>query len=320
MAMRVVALAGGVGGAKLADGLAQALPPDDLVVIVNTGDDFDFLGLRICPDLDTVCYTLAGIANPKTGWGRDDESWNAFENLIALGGPGWFRLGDKDLATHLERRRLLREGLPLSQITERFCQAWGIQVGVLPMSDDQISTIVTTTEGELPFQEYFVRLQFQPQVTGFRFDGIELAKPAKGSLEAVQKADLVVLCPSNPWVSIDPILSINGIREALKSKAVIAISPIIGGRALKGPAAKIFLEFGIQPSPLAVAEHYASKQADGILNGLVIDSVDEDYRDNISDLGLEVLVTETVINSPSARLRLAQNVLHFGIKMLETVT
>jgi LPPG:FO 2-phospho-L-lactate transferase len=317
--MKVVALAGGVGGAKMVDGLAQSLPPDDLVVIVNTGDDFEHLGLKICPDLDTVCYTLAGIANHKTGWGRAEETWNALENFIALGGPDWFRLGDKDLGTHLERTRLLQEGFTLSQVTERFCKAWGINPRVLPMSDNQISTIVCSDQGELPFQEYFVRLQCQPRVNGFQFIGIEEAEPSGGVMESIQQTDLVVICPSNPWVSIDPILSMQGVVDGLKSKPVIAISPIIGGRAVKGPAAKMFVELGILPSPLAVAGHYGSKRDKGILDGLVMDKVDEGFKNDVSELGLKIQVTETIIYSPSTRRQLAQNVLLFGKELIESL-
>ncbi len=185
--MNVVALAGGVGGAKLADGLAQALPPESLTIIVNTGDDFEHMGLSICPDLDTVCYTLAGIANPATGWGRTGESWQALESLSELGGPAWFRLGDKDLGVHLERTRRLRRGQPLSQITRHFCQAWGIRHPVLPATDDNVPTWVYTDEGELPFQEYFVHRHCHPRVTGFRFEGVEQAQPAPGVLELASK-------------------------------------------------------------------------------------------------------------------------------------
>ena len=304
----------------MADGLAQALPPQDLTVIVNTGDDFEYLGLKICPDLDTVCYTLAGIGNPGTGWGRAGETWNTMDSLVALGGPGWFRLGDKDLGTHLERTRLLRTGISLSQITSRFCQIWGVKSTVLPMSDETISTIVCTEHGEIPFQEYFVRLQYQPQVTSFRFDGIDMAHPSPGVLESLQKADLVVICPSNPWVSIDPILSVEGIRAALQSVPVLAISPIIGGRAVKGPAAKMFTELGIHPSPLAVANHYGTTQDKGLLHGLVFDTTDENFKNDIVDMGIQPLVIETLIKSPSARLRLARNVLLFGKKILESIT
>ncbi len=210
MAVKVVALAGGVGGAKLADGLAQVLPAEDLSVIVNTGDDFEHLGLYIAPDLDTVCYTLAGLANPETGWGRVDESWDAIASLEVLGGPTWFRLGDRDLATHLERTRLLKEGLPLSAVVSRFSAAWGVRPHVIPMSDQPVRTIVRTDEGDLAFQEYFVHRHCDPAVKGFEFRGIESARPAPGALDALEAADLVVFCPSNPWVSIAPILAIPG--------------------------------------------------------------------------------------------------------------
>ena len=200
----VVALAGGVGGAKLADGLARLLPPENLTIIVNTGDDFVHWGLNISPDLDTVCYTLAGLANAETGWGRKDESWNVFENVKNLGGEDWFRMGDRDLATHLERTRRLKTGEPLSAITRDFCLRWGIRPTVLPMTDDPVPTIVDTIEmGELAFQEYFVHQRCQPTVKGFRFDGVERAQPAPGVVEAIRSADVIVFCPSNPWVSID---------------------------------------------------------------------------------------------------------------------
>ena len=206
--LKIVALAGGVGGAKLAHGLAQVLPPDDLTVIVNTGDDFEHYGLYICPDLDTVCYTLAGLANLETGWGRMSETWNVIENAEKLGGPTWFRLGDRDLGTHLERTRRLKDGQTLSQVTNDFCKAWGIQHTVVPISDQPVRTIVKTEEGDLPFQEYFVHRRCEPRVTGFRFEGVEQAQPAPKAREAIQSADAIVICPSNPWVSIDPILRV----------------------------------------------------------------------------------------------------------------
>jgi LPPG:FO 2-phospho-L-lactate transferase len=261
--MKIVALAGGVGGAKLAEGLAQLLPPDDLTVVVNTGDDFEHLGLSISPDVDTVCYSLAGMANPDTGWGRQAETFLALENIKKLGGPAWFQIGDKDLATHLERTRRLREGQTLTQITQHFCQTWCIRHLVLPMSDQPVHTMVDTVEsGELPFQEYFVHRNCEPKVRGFRFAGIESAQPAPGVLKSISEADAVVLCPSNPWVSIDPILALAGLRPSLATKPVLAVSPIIGGRTVKGPAAKMFTELGILPSALTVAHHYS-----GLLSG-----------------------------------------------------
>lgn len=296
---RIVALAGGVGGAKLAHGLAQILPPEDLTVIVNTGDDFEHMGLSICPDLDTVCYTLAGLANPETGWGRVNETWNTIENIEKLGGPNWFRLGDQDIATHLERTRRLKGGENLSQITKEFCKSWGIKHTILPMTDSPVRTIVNTDEGELAFQEYFVHRRCEPRVKGFRFDGVEAAEPVIGARKAIESADAIIICPSNPWVSIDPILQV--IKKI--DKPVIAVSPIIGGKAVKGPAAKMYSELGIEPSALAVAEHYR-----GLLNGFVLDSIDAKLSTKIS---VKTLVTDTLMKNIADRARLAMDVLHF---------
>ncbi len=297
--MKITALAGGVGGAKLAHGLAQILPPEDLTIIVNTGDDFEHLGLSICPDLDTVCYTLAGLANPETGWGRVNETWNTITNIEKLGGPNWFRLGDQDIATHLERTRRLKGGESLSQITKDFCKAWGIQSTILPMTDAPVRTIVDSDEGELAFQEYFVHRQCRPKVTGFRFDGVEAAEPAFGVREAVESADAIVICPSNPWVSVDPILRV----IPLPKKKIVAVSPIIGGKTVKGPAAKMYAELGIEPSALAVAEHYRD-----FISGFVLDNVDAHLSDKIRT---RTLVTDTLMNSLTDRARLAMDVLHF---------
>lgn len=303
--LKIVALAGGVGGAKLAHGLAQILPPENLTVIVNTGDDFEHYGLCISPDLDTVCYTLAGLANPETGWGRLDESWQAIENARRLGGPGWFNLGDLDLGTHLERTRRLKAGQTLSQITCDFCAAWGVRPTVLPMSDQSVHTMVDTVEqGELAFQEYFVRKRCEPRVKGFRFDGIDIAKAAPGALEALAAADAVVICPSNPWVSIDPILQVLNLRSTThRPRSIVAVSPIIGGRTVKGPAAKMYAELGIRPSALAIAEHYH-----GLLSGFVLDSVDAELAGQID---LPTLTTDTLMNLLTKRAKLAGDVLHF---------
>ena len=306
--MKTIALAGGVGGAKLADGLAGVLPPEDLTVIVNTGDDFEHLGLYISPDLDTVCYNMAGINNPLTGWGRDDETLQVFTELEALGAPTWFRLGDRDLATHLERTRRLRAGETLSQVTAALCEAWGIQARVLPMSDQLIPTMVMTDEGELAFQEYFVARRCEPKVTGFRFENILQAAPAPGVLEAIEAAELVVICPSNPWVSIDPILGVPGVRSALAGKPVMAVSPLIGGQALKGPAAKMYRELEIEPSALAVAHHYG-----GLLAGFVLDKIDENLTKSLT---LPCLITDTIMTEKEVRLKLAQEVLSFARKRL----
>jgi len=310
--MKIVALAGGVGGAKLADGLSQLIPPEDLTIIVNTGDDFEHLGLYVCPDLDTVCYTLAGLANPETGWGRADESWNAIENMTRLGGPAWFNLGDRDLGTHLERTRRLNAGQPLSQITRDFCAAWGIKHTVLPMSDDSVPTIVLSDEGELPFQEYFVHRKCEPIVNGFRFQNVELAAPAPGVIAAIQEADLVVICPSNPWVSIDPILALPNLKSEIGSRPVVAVSPIIGGKAVKGPVVKMYAELGIQPSALAVAKHYQD-----ILDGFVFDIIDKNLVSEIKKLDVSILTVDTLMKSPTQRKRLAQDVICLVNLLLE---
>jgi LPPG:FO 2-phospho-L-lactate transferase len=305
--MKVAALAGGVGGARLADGLAQNLPPEDLTVIVNVGDDFDYFGLHICPDLDTVCYTLAGLSNPATGWGLVGETWNALENIGLLGGPTWFRLGDRDLGTHLERTRRLAKGEKLSQITGDFCRGWGIKLTVLPASDDSVLTWVYTDEGEVPFQEYFVHRQCRPRVSGFRFAGAEQSSPAEGVLEAIQQADMVVICPSNPWVSVDPILAIPGILPAVMARPVVAVSPIIGGRTVKGPAAKMYAEMGIEPSALSVARHYRN-----FLSGFVLDQEDAALESEVQALGVSTRVTATWMHTSADRRQLAADCLTFG--------
>ena len=300
--MKIVALAGGVGGAKLAHGLAQILPPEDLTIIVNTGDDFEHYGLYICPDLDTVCYTLAGLANPETGWGRINESWNVIENASRLGGPDWFRLGDQDLGTHLERTRRLKAGASLSKITQDFCKAWGIEHTVLPMTDQPVRTIVETEEGDLAFQEYFVHRRCEPSVKGFRFEGADKAATASGACEAIVAADAVILCPSNPWVSIDPILRVLPKIE----KPVYAVSPILGGETVKGPAAKMYRELGIEPSALAVANHYR-----GLATGFVLDTIDSQLNESVRGSNMRTLVTNTLMKSHVNRRQLANEVLKF---------
>jgi LPPG:FO 2-phospho-L-lactate transferase len=309
--MKIVALAGGVGGAKLAHGLAQILAPEELTIIVNTGDDFEHYGLYISPDLDTVCYTLAGLANPTTGWGRINESWNAFENFSKLGGLDWFRLGDQDLGTHLERTRRLKGGESLSQITRDFCIAWGIKHTVLPMSDQPVRTIVETGEGELAFQEYFVHRRCEPRVKGFRFEGADRAEAVPSAKEALQSADAVIICPSNPWVSIDPILKVLPLTPVLSQKErqipVIAVSPIIGGETIKGPAAKMYRELGIEPSAFAVANHYRK-----LATGFVLDKIDQRLNESVKGLNMQTLVTSTLMNSHEDRYQLASEVLHFS--------
>ena len=301
--MKIVAFAGGVGGAKLADGLAQLICSKDLTIVVNTGDDFEHLGLYISPDLDTVCYTLAGLANPETGWGRDGDTFHVLEYLHKIGGPTWFRLGDQDLATHIERTRRLKIGQPLSQITHDFCRIWDVKYPIIPMTDQVVKTMVETVEdGELAFQEYFVHRNCVPKVKGFRFTGIESALPAPGVIDSINQADAVILCPSNPWVSIDPILALPVIRSALKTKCVVAVSPIINGHAVKGPAAKMYAEMGILPSAVAIARHYNK-----LLSGFVMDASDINLS---ADITIPFVTTKTLMKTEDDRRRLAEDVLN----------
>lgn len=303
--MKIAALAGGVGGAKLVHGLAQLIHPEDITAIVNTGDDFEHYGLYISPDIDTVCYTLAGLANPDTGWGRRCETWNVFEELQSLNAPSWFKLGDKDLATHLERTRLLRNGLALSEVTQYFCDIWKIRSKILPMTDDRVRTIVyTRREGNLSFQDYFVAKKCTPEVTGFDFDGIITAKPAPGVEAALNEADVVIFCPSNPWVSIDPILQVPGIQNCIANKVIVAISPIIGGKTIKGPAAKMFHELGIPSTAAAVADHYKK-----YLSGFIIDDHDIDLVEKLNKNGFLVRCKNILMKNEADRRRVAGDVI-----------
>jgi LPPG:FO 2-phospho-L-lactate transferase len=273
MSGHVVALCGGVGGAKLAHGLMMALQPQDLSVVVNTGDDFQHLGLHIAPDLDSVLYALAGLSDPVRGWGRRDETWTFMAALKGLGGESWFQLGDGDLAIHVERTRRLAHGATLSEVTTHLCNALGIAVSVLPMSDDPVRTQVLTSEGWLEFQEYFVHRQCQPAVREFMFVGAEAARAQPDALAALQRPDLraIIICPSNPFVSVEPILAVPGIRAAIQQSdaPVVAVTPIIGGKAIKGPAAKMMGELGLEVSASAVASRYSD-----IIDGFVIDQTD----------------------------------------------
>jgi len=313
--MKITALAGGVGGAKLLDGLAQVIPPENLVAIVNTGDDFEHFGLHISPDIDTVCYNLAGNSNIETGWGVKDETWNVLETITSLAGPDWFRIGDKDFATHLERTRRLKLNEPLSEVTRILCGRWGIKNTVLPMSDDPVRTVVSTDEGLLPFQEYFVKRHCEPLVCGFEFSGIESCQPAPGVIDAIYNADAVIICPSNPWVSIDPILKIPGISETLKKKVVVAVSPIICGKAIKGPLSKMFSELGIEASAFSVAEHYK-----GYLSGFIIDNQDYDQKKAIEERNVKVGCLDIIMNNRIDRRRLAEELLIFCKTMLKVTS
>ncbi|HEX2264827.1 MAG TPA: 2-phospho-L-lactate transferase, partial [Solirubrobacterales bacterium] len=269
----MVALCGGIGGAKLALGLYRVLGPDELTLIVNTGDDFEHLGLHVSPDLDTVLYTLSGLADPERGWGRADESWNFMAALSELGGEDWFRLGDRDLAIHVLRAQWLRSGRPLSRFMADAARRLGIRARIVPMSNDPVRTMVQTSDGVLPFQRYFVERRCEPQVLRIWFEGASAARPAAEAIDAIAgpRLEAVVICPSNPYLSVDPILAVPGLREALESAAapVVAVSPIIGGAAVKGPTTKIMAELGVDRTSAAIAAHYR-----GLLDGLVIDNGD----------------------------------------------
>ena len=311
MSDHFIALSGGVGGAKLALGLANVLAPEDLTIVANTGDDFVHLGLHIAPDLDTVMYTLAGVSNTETGWGRAGETWNFMAALGALGGETWFNLGDKDLATHLERAERLRGGESLSQVTSAISKALGIKHAVVPMSDDPVRTIIVTADGDLAFQHYFVRERCEPRITAVRFDGAETARPAPAFLQALEDRNLagVIICPSNPYVSVDPILALPGIRETLRDIAapVVAVSPIVKGMAIKGPAAKMMAELGMEASVETVARHYQ-----GLVDGLVIDTEDADARAAVEGLGMRALVTNTIMKTLEDRTDLARACIDFS--------
>jgi len=301
----VVALCGGVGGAKLVHGLNLALQPQELTVIVNTGDDFEHLGLSIAPDLDSVMYALAGLSDPVRGWGRRDETWTFMEALKSLGGEAWFLLGDADLAVHVQRSWRLAGGASLSEVTGELCRALGIAVRVLPMSDDPVRTRVLTAQGWLDFQEYFVHRQCRPAVQQVTFAGAASARAQPEALAALKRPDLraIIICPSNPFVSIEPILALPDLRAALAESdaPVVAVTPIIGGKAVKGPAAKMLSELGFEVSAAAVARRYA-----GIIDGFVIDQADPAPQPLP---GVRFFRAATLMVSTDDRLRLAQTAL-----------
>jgi LPPG:FO 2-phospho-L-lactate transferase len=301
---RVVALSGGVGGAKLALGLSRVVAGGDLVIVGNPGDDFEHLGLAICPDLDTLTYVLAGIDDPVRGWGRNEETWNFMESLRAGGGETWFNLGDKDLELHSERTRRLAAGESLSVITTDVTRRLGIAARILPATDDRLRTVVETEEGPLPFQHYFVRDRCAPRVRGFRYDGAATARPNPAVLEALLSPTLeaVVICPSNPYVSIDPMLAMPALRRAIAAARapVVAVSPIVGGKAVKGPAAKMMTELGVSPTAGAIAAHYGV-----LLDGFVLDAPD-------AAVSIPCLVTRTIMTDTASKTALARAALDFA--------
>ncbi len=305
---RVVALSGGIGGAKLALGLSRVLDPPALTVVANTGDDFEHLGLAISPDLDTLMYTLADLNNTELGWGRRGETWTFMAALEALGGETWFRLGDGDLAIHVERTRRLRTGEPLSAVTDDFCRRLGIRVRILPMTDDRVRTRVRTDAGWLDFQDYFVRQRCAPVITALAFERADDAAAHPQFVDAMRDPGLraVVICPSNPYISIDPILALDGVRAALAACAapIVAVSPIIGGQAVKGPTAKMMAELGHPVTADAIAAHY-----DGLIDGIVVDDAD---AGTIDRPGLVVSATATLMVTLADRDALARHVLTFA--------
>jgi LPPG:FO 2-phospho-L-lactate transferase len=301
-------LAGGVGGAKLADGLRHVLPLEQLTIVVNTGDDFQHMGLTICPDMDTVMYTLAEAANTETGWGRAGESWRTIEEVGRLAGPDWFRLGDLDLATHLTRTHLLGEGMSLTSVTQHLCQQLGIQTTILPMSNQPAPTMIETDEGLLPFQIWFVKERWQPVAKQIHLPAdVRATMPV---MQALEKADVVIIAPSNPFVSVAPILNVYPIESMIMDlpQAVIAVTPIIGGEAVKGPAAKMMQEMGLDVSATAVAQHYGE-----LIDGFVYDEQD---TGTFGESDMATLCVNTLMKNGEDRVRLAQDVLTFALELI----
>lgn len=310
---KVITLSGGVGGAKLVLGLSHVLPEKDMMVVVNTGDDFTHFGLRICPDIDTLLYTLSGLSDPIKGWGRANETWSFMNSIKDLGGEDWFNLGDGDLALHVVRTERLKAGLSASAVTKEIATSLGIAIEILPMSNNLVKTIVHTAKGSLSFQHYFVREKCAPSVVGFDFVGIDKALPNPILMANLTKnPSVIIIAPSNPFVSVDPILSLPGLRAALRKSGapIVAVSPIVGGKALKGPAAKMMFELGKEVSVLEVARHYS-----GFVDGLIIDEVDAHLSSKITDLGLKVLITPAVMHDLETRIQLARKTLDFASKI-----
>ncbi|MEH6634536.1 MAG: 2-phospho-L-lactate transferase [Halioglobus sp.] len=311
----ILALSGGVGGAKLALGLADELSPGQLHVLVNTGDDFEHLGLHISPDVDTLLYTLAGLANNELGWGQANETWNTMEALGRLGGETWFRLGDKDMATHLWRTQQLKTGKGLAEIINDQAKQLGVSSHVHPMTEDAVHTTVHCIAEKLPFQHYFVKEQCMPAVTGFSFEGISAARPNRNAMRLLHDNSFssVMICPSNPYVSVDPILQVPGLWLALRDNPapVVLVCPIVAGLAIKGPTAKMMAELGVPVTALGVAQHYCARYP-GLLDFFIIDDSDAGLAAEITKLGVEVAVTSTVMKSREDKQKLARFALQVG--------
>ena len=301
--MKVAVLTGGVGGARFLRGLVEAVDPAGVTAIVNVGDDVEVLGLAVSPDVDSVLYALADIADEERGWGRADETWNALGTVEHLGGERWFRLGDRDLGLHLVRTQALRAGEPLSAVTARLAAALGVEASVLPATDDALRTWLETPIGSFPFQRWFVERAHRDPVDRVRFEGATEAKPAPGVLDAMHEADLLLIAPSNPFVSIGPILAVERIRRAVERRRVpcVAVSPLISGRAVKGPAAEMLHRLKGGTAPPQVAECYV-----GLIDALVIDQADAEHADAVEELGVRAIVTQTLMRDATARRRLAE--------------
>jgi len=314
---RYLAVTGGIGGAKLGLGLSKILGDNELAFIVNTGDDFEHLGLHISPDIDTLIYTLAGESNTKTGWGRSNESWQFMSALTALGGESWFMLGDKDLAMHVERTQKLVAGQNLTDISNALAISLGVRHRILPMSNNPVRTIIKTAAGELDFQHYFVREKCEPAVTGFEFRGAEQATPPPAVIEWLRSDELagVILCPSNPFVSVDPILSVPGLREELRAcgAPVIAVSPVVSGAAIKGPTVKMMQELEIPNTAVRVAEHYSD-----FLQGFILDTEDAASQTAVEELGISSHVTQTIMTTMDDRVQLAHTCLEFVSRLSQS--
>lgn len=306
---KVCILSGGVGGAKLVLGMSEILDPKEFIVVANTGDDFVHLGLHISPDIDTLVYTLAGMVDEKRGWGLKDESWNFLSAVRDLGGETWFNLGDKDLAMHVERTKELKAGVSLSQVTKKLSAALGVKIDIVPMADSSVATMILTDDGPLAFQHYFVRDKCNPKVKGFKFEGLDKARPADGiNRFNAERQRALLIAPSNPFVSIDPILGIPKLRETFigSCQVKLAVSPIVGGIAIKGPAAKMMSELGIPSTATEVARHYL-----GLIDGIVIDEVDRDQASQIESLGIKPFVTKTIMSTLDDKIGLATDCIEY---------